>query len=170
MVSSLTRARGVDNRGVLQLDALHAVKDAEAQMQAAAERQQQAMERARGVGASSGVKHHEHHHHAESRGALGHAVRGGGDAEGNTSHHEDGYDHGVVEPVAKTIHWSGGLLTSFPHDRPGAGAVAPPGQPGGPPLHHMGPCADDDPRYSAFSVLDRFLIALSLLSCRFQSL
>jgi len=115
-------------------------------MKAAADEQQHAMERARGAGVSSGVKHHEHHHHAESRGALGHAVRGGGDAESGKSHHEDGYDHGVLEPVAKTIHWSDGLLTSFPHDRTGAGAVAPPGHPGGPPLHNMGACADDDPR------------------------
>ena len=63
------RARGVE-RGVLHLDALHAVKDADSAHAAA-------LERARGAGVTSGVKHHVHHHHAEARGALGHAVRGG---------------------------------------------------------------------------------------------
>lgn len=71
------RARGVE-RGVLHLDALHAVKDADSAHAAAhAAHAAAALERARGAGVTSGVKHHVHHHHAEARGALGHAVRGG---------------------------------------------------------------------------------------------
>lgn len=141
------RARGVDGHGVLQLNALHAASDADRQQVRAVQEQQEqeqaaaaALARARGTGASSSVAHHAHRHRAEADDGGG----GGG----------DGHEHGVLGPVAKTLPWSDGLLTSFPHGRPGAGSVAvKPGQPGGPPLHGLGAGADDDPRLCALATL-----------------